>query len=403
MELYGFTTPGNLNASFLPPDLSDPFRGKQLENRSGGVFYNWTNDSKLIVQFGQYWLFDYAVAGVAEFEDLHDQTIIVDDSNTEIQWGADARPHGNGTHESDKVGDYFIFQFQGTSILVAGIAPKNRTNEVPGINDDFHLKLNFTLDGYSQSKVFTNEIVLVGGGGLPHFPYFQNNTLAEGNHTLIMTVDDVSGNASVIIDYLTYKPSFPTLKDKPTFSPINLSNDSTPSPDPPPSPPAGSTRSNTGIIAGSVGGGVALLSLIALSIWLLYKKKQQTHQLDQRRFMAPSITSTQTTSDLVAEPFLFQNPTHPSPRKDTLSLQIPSLPLAQSGTPSPPQHAQLHWQREGLEETLQNLESQSGNTRSSDQSLVTQGQLREMLARVDALTREMAMGRYVDPPEYDSR
>ncbi|THU85835.1 hypothetical protein K435DRAFT_924557 [Dendrothele bispora CBS 962.96] len=396
MELYGFTTPGNFNATFVPVDPGNPTGEEQLENRSGGVFYNWTNDSKLIVQFGQYWLFDYAVAGVAEFEDLHDQTIIVDDSNTEIQWGgnweekrnytlpmvwpfipsftADARPHGNGTHESDKVGDYFIFQFQGTSILVAGIAPQNRTNGVPGVNDDFHLKLNFTLDGYSQSKVFTNEIVLVGGGGLPHFPYFQNNTLAEGNHTLIMTVDDVSGNASVIIDYLTYKPSFPTLKDKPTFSPINLSNDSTPSPDPPASPPAGSTRSNTGIIAGSVGGGVALLSLIALSIWLLYKKKQRARQLDQRRFMAPSITSTQTTSD-----------------------------LAQSGTPSPPQHAQLHWQREGLEETLQNMESQSGNTRSSDQSLVTQGQLREMLARVDALTREMAMGRYVDPPEYDSR
>ncbi|THU83382.1 hypothetical protein K435DRAFT_807556 [Dendrothele bispora CBS 962.96] len=408
---------------------------------------------------GPFLFFDYAVMSVGELEDLDDQTIIVDDSNTEIQWGGNweekrnytvtgpgqfttimsgsgaevgplhARPHGNGTHESDNVGDYFIFQFQGdskiehcvtlvelniftlgSSILVAGITPLNRTYQMSTASNDpfqdgpvgnFHLKLNFTLDGHSQAVVFTSDR-LSQLGGTPHFPYFQNNSLVEGNHTLIMTVDDVTGDTAVVIDYLTYKPSFATLKDKPTFPPIIFNDNSTSAPNSSqsPDPPPGS-RSNKGIIAGSVVGGVASISLLALGVWLLYKKKQVRHwQLDQRGSMnAPSIT--QAMSNLIVEPFLFQNPTHPLPRKDTSSIpQVQPPSLAVSWEPSPLQHAELRRQREELEETMQNFESQSVD-RNSDQNLVTQDQMREMLTRIDVLTREM--GRYVEPPGYDSR
>ncbi|THU75733.1 hypothetical protein K435DRAFT_880256 [Dendrothele bispora CBS 962.96] len=304
MELYGFTPSAKVNQTFqVISSTNESSVEKYPEPATEDLFYNATDQGT--VQFdGPLLLFDYAVASIAELEDLHDQTIIVDDSNTEIQWGGnweekrnytvdipmifrlkghwqgamvDGRPHGNGTHESGNVGDYFIFQFQGSSILVGGIAPLNRsdliTKELIG---DFHLKLNFTLDGHPQVVVLTREAI-PQQIGTPHFPYFQNNSLAEGNHTLIMTVDDATGNTSVVIDYLTYKPSFGTLKDKPTFPPINLNDNSTSSPDPPPGP----TRSNIGTIAGSVVGGVAFLGLLALGIWLLYKRRRQVRQFDQ--------------------------------------------------------------------------------------------------------------------------
>ncbi|THU77557.1 hypothetical protein K435DRAFT_877696 [Dendrothele bispora CBS 962.96] len=286
IEFYGFTPSEAYNQTFR---VSNPTSGDSTleypEPGTGGLFYTTLSD--VLVQFdGPLLLFDYAVASVTELEILHDQTIIVDDSNTEIQWGGNweekrnytlnrplgfqggswgatvnARPHGNGTHESDKVGDYFIFQFQGSSILVGGITPQNRTDPIYQVVlaniselssfDNFHLKLNFTLDGYSQAAVFTGETISQPVG-TPHFPYFQNDSLAEGNHTLVMTVDDVTGNTSVVIDYLTYKPSFATLKDKPIFPPIILNGNSTSSPDPPSDPPPG-PRSNTATIIGRSG------------------------------------------------------------------------------------------------------------------------------------------------------
>ncbi|THU76282.1 hypothetical protein K435DRAFT_879433 [Dendrothele bispora CBS 962.96] len=427
MELYGFTPPAGFRQTFhaASDDTGNSTEEKYPEPGTEEPFYNFTSNGRWITFDGPFLLFDYAVTSVTELENLLGQTVIVDDSNTEIQWGGNweekknytvnmsidfsggmpgvvpgttsgwsvevhARPHGNGTHASDKVGDYFIFQFQGSSILVGGIAPMNRTDpsqtSIPV--GDFHLKLNFTLDGHSQVVVFTED-ALSQKAGTPHFPYFRNDSLVEGNHTLIMTVDDATGNTSVIIDYLTYKPSFPTLKDKPTFPPIVFNDNSTSSPDPPPG-------SNTGTIAGSVVGGVAFLGLLVLGIWLLYKRKRQVRQFDKRESMNISAMS-----DLVVEPFLFQNPTNPLPRKDTPSIpQVQSSTSAASWAPSPPQQAELRRQREELEETIQNLESQSGDTRTSDQNLVMQDQMREMLARMDVLTREM--GRYVVPPEYDS-
>ncbi|THU76281.1 hypothetical protein K435DRAFT_705147, partial [Dendrothele bispora CBS 962.96] len=300
MEFYGFTPPAKVDQTFKYFQDLTFTEERYPEPSTGDLFYNTTTSAQteLQLQFDEpFLLFDYAVASVAELETLYDQTIIVDDSNTEIQWGGsweekrnytlnvtllgldryspagpfNVRPHGNGTHESDKVGDYLIFQFQGDSKIVHLFSP----------GGNFHLKLNFTLDGHSQLKVFTNDGEVSQLGGSPHFPYFRDDSLAEGNHTLIMTVDDVTGNTSVVIDYLTYKPSFATLKDKPTFPPVIFNDNSTSAPNPsqsPDSPPG--PRSNTGIIAGSVGG-VAFLGFLALGIWLLYRRKRQVRQFDQ--------------------------------------------------------------------------------------------------------------------------
>ncbi|THV02160.1 hypothetical protein K435DRAFT_836527 [Dendrothele bispora CBS 962.96] len=354
IEFYGFTPPQNTDQTFLvtangSSDLAFP--GTYPEPSIGDLFYTSTVTDEELATWeinmhtnGPLLIFDYAVVAVAEYEELQGKTIIVDDSNTEIQWEPEGnweerrnytlygraetiwvndtdlhpatRPHGNGTHESDKVGDSLIFQFQGTSILVAGIAPLNRTVESltdrPIFNPPlgyFNLGLNFTLDGYSQLVTFTNEDLSLPGGS-PHFPYFRNDSLSEGNHTLIMTVVDVTGNTSVIIDYLTYNPSFATVRDKPTFSISNSTSAPSPpetqSPDPTPGP-----ESDRGAIAGGVVGGVVFLVLLALGVWLVYRKKQQARRLYQRE----SQTMNAPTSNLTIAPFVLLDPTEPLPSK----------------------------------------------------------------------------------------
>jgi len=209
----------------------------------------------------------------------------------------------------------------GSSILVAGVAPINRTVEsfAPGPVlsppvSEFLLELNVTLDGTSHSVVFTN-----GGlsqpGGSPHFPYFRNDSLEEGNHALIMTVKNVTGNTSVVVDYITYKPSFATLQNKPNFPPINLDNNTTsvPSPTPTPTPPPNpQDKSNAGAIAGGVVGGIAFLVLLPLGFWLLRRKKRKQirHLHEHDSMSVPSNTrevSNSGLSDLGLSSCAFRN------------------------------------------------------------------------------------------------
>ncbi|KAK7461015.1 hypothetical protein VKT23_008943 [Stygiomarasmius scandens] len=371
MAFYGFTPPADVDQSFdhaIGGSAVQRVTSIYPEPNIGDLWFTSTlagDDSIEQIDIGPngpLLVFDYAIATVAELEELRGQTILVDDSNSEIQWvGAwqerrnytlfsgvtlprgdsrnpvPTRPHGNGTHESDSVGASMVFQFQGSSILVAGIAPINRTVEsfAPGPVlsppvSDFLLELNVTLDGTSHSVVFTN-----GGlsqpGGSPHFPYFRNDSLEEGNHTLIMTVKNVTGNTSVVVDYITYKPSFATLQNKPNFPPINLDNNTTSAPSPTSTPPPnpGDKSNNVGAIAGGVVGGVAFLVLLVLGFWLLRRKreKQIRHLHKHDSMNVPSNTrevSNSGLSSLAVEPFILPIPTETSSRKGAQSVSLQS-------------------------------------------------------------------------------
>ncbi|THU90109.1 hypothetical protein K435DRAFT_841575 [Dendrothele bispora CBS 962.96] len=320
ISFYGFTPPAEANQTFTVSLSSSGSQDEQVSYPQPAVGDLWytsavtSPDSVLTdwidIQFGgPNLIFDYALATVAELTELRGETILVDDSNSEIQWlgnwqektnytlqnlnipnvgpptshrGALSRPHGNGTHDSNSVGDMFIFQFQGTSITVSGVAPLGQeANDASGnvTGGDFHLSLNFTLDGISTSVVLTNGHPDVALAGSPHFSYFSHDPLDGGNHTLIMTVD-IAINTSVTIDYLTYQPSFSSLLEKPNFPPINATS-STSTPSPTPSTidqpvPASVKKSHTSAIAGGVVGGVAFVVLLSLGIWLLYRKNQQS-------------------------------------------------------------------------------------------------------------------------------
>ncbi|THU98384.1 hypothetical protein K435DRAFT_661023, partial [Dendrothele bispora CBS 962.96] len=180
---------------------------------------------------------DFAVVTVGNTTPLDGTTIIVDDLSEEITWNGqwekhtglkyvtaddpsfdDGRPFGNGTRESTNVGDSMSFTFAGTSVALYGIFDWKTNGRV---------LVNFTITNptsensapYSESKPFfvsTN----------PHpssllnstnFPLFMHDSLAPGNHTLMLNVTEVVGSRSFTVDYLTYQPSFGSLGLKPNF------------------------------------------------------------------------------------------------------------------------------------------------------------------------------------------
>ncbi|KAF7332882.1 hypothetical protein MVEN_02393500 [Mycena venus] len=192
---------------------------------------------------------DYVLVTASNSTNLQGQTIIVDDANPEIFWNgswsaqdnftapvpclipspeayenatlnypkgvsftANMSSHANTFHQSSNVGDSFTFQFAGTSLLISGITPG-----VIDTQSDWLLKMEFTLDGNTTTKVFTpGTDTLVK----PHFVYFSATfDAATGNHTLVAKVLDVAGSPppAVRIDYITYRPSFATIADKPNF------------------------------------------------------------------------------------------------------------------------------------------------------------------------------------------
>ncbi|KAF5367384.1 hypothetical protein D9758_003759 [Tetrapyrgos nigripes] len=442
LDFYGYTPPldtsqtfnfseGGSAVRFFPPIT---FYGPNI----GGLWFTTLGVSEssifsIDLQFnGPLLVFDYALLTVAEFTELRNQTILVDDENVEeIQWqgkwqerknytlffdaqlpttnsssfstsrAVPSRPHGNGTHDSNTAGDSFIFQFQGTSILVAGVSPYDHSIESESEHDldldpaqsAFHISLNFTLDGNSTEVIITNGNL--DNPGTPHFPYFRADSLTEGNHTLYMTVNDVSGNTSVVIDYLTYRASFDTLLDKPVFPTIAASPSPSPSPTPSstPSPTPNSNTLNKGAIAGGTVGGIVLLALLVVPP-----------------------PNTRAMSNLEIEPFLLPSPVeNPSSRKGVVSPSTGSQPAATSLTTksqqesnqhhssqnltssASEQHSELRRQRDELTETVENLESERAN--SPSQNFATQEQIGQMQARIDMLTREMS--RYMAPPAYD--
>ncbi|THU76593.1 hypothetical protein K435DRAFT_878997 [Dendrothele bispora CBS 962.96] len=254
--------------------------------------------------------FDYAIIQVGNFRDITGKTIIVDDSSPEISWqgnwqegkssnlnvtipfkddqpyeGKSWYPHGNSTHRSNQVGDSFTFQFAGTSIVVAGIFPV--LNEQP---DTFVAYMNFTIDDYSVQRRFVQQDVQTQSQpDRVHFPWFKNNTLAPGAHTLVVEVLSLGGlnnDLMVEIDYLTYTPSFRTASEKPNFSttPTNPSGS-----DPAPtgiSPPSGSNNTKGVNFRGIIGGvvaGIVILLMGSIGGYLVFRKhKMKQHKLQQQ-------------------------------------------------------------------------------------------------------------------------
>ncbi|KAJ7053984.1 hypothetical protein C8F01DRAFT_1260202 [Mycena amicta] len=274
-------------------------------------------------------LLDYAVVSVGDLTDLRGQTIIVDDVSPEIFWNgtwtersnlsvnvfcvmpfdtqfnetgstpftASMRPHDNTTHQSSTPGDAFVFQFRGSSLLVSGVTPSSDTT-----GGDWLLSMSFTLYTNNSSDTpittTTNMTRDVTDSTRPHFTYFSAPLLEPGDHTLVARILAVAGTPvpQAQIDYITYLPSFATVKDKPKFNPAaaaatlgsatadttsSVSGSATQSGVPSSSSSGGSGQSSNNkvaAIAGGVVGGLGFLILALLGIFWFLRRRAMTRR-----------------------------------------------------------------------------------------------------------------------------
>ncbi|KAJ7670862.1 hypothetical protein DFH06DRAFT_1125145 [Mycena polygramma] len=282
---------------------------------------------------------DYALVTAGDSTNLQGQTIIVDDASPEIFWNGnwvahdnltvsvqcsipgldifkqgtpvgnpdhtagffvDMPSHANTTHQSSNVGDSFTFQFAGTSLLISGITP--------GVGDNWLLHMEFTLDGNTTTNVFTpgeDSTVRL------NVVYFDAtfDTTAE-NHTLVAKVLSVAGSPlpAARIDYITYRPSFVTIADKPSFPPppASIAIGAQPSTSSATGAASSGTatvpamlgapvkhRTSVGVIVGGVMGGCLLIALFSCTFYLW--RRRRTREKDQ---FAPEPFDSSATSDM---------------------------------------------------------------------------------------------------------
>ncbi|KAF7336456.1 Gpr1 family protein [Mycena sanguinolenta] len=330
VALFGITPPAQFNQTFGIGD--PPFHKVNITNpkdysarsypspSQGGSFYTSSilpNASQIQVGItgARGLAIDYALVGVGPSTDLQSQTILVDDSSSEIIWNgswtiqanytlpvpcqlafssnsddgfstftANMSPHGNSSHFSNEVGDSFTFSFAGTSLLVSGVTPGD------DMGQDWLLQMQFTIDENVTTSNFTRDPNYISK---PHFEYFKSDPLKPGNHTFTAKIVNAVGSVvpGANIDYITYKPSFLTIQDKPNFGPVpnGISTQSQSA-----SNPSGTFHSSTpssngkekdhptaGPVAGGVVGGILVILLLVLS-WRWWKKRHRERKAPLR-------------------------------------------------------------------------------------------------------------------------
>ncbi|KAJ6550050.1 hypothetical protein B0H19DRAFT_1264913 [Mycena capillaripes] len=433
VSLFGITPPSQFPQTIAIDNTADPFYNLNITNphnytvfnypaaARGGLFYTsdrlfTPGEIKVGITGARGLAIDYAVVTVRETTDLSGQTILVDDSSSEITWNgqwsskdnytmpvpctlplspksedllgfvAAMSPHGNTSHASSTPGDSFTFQFAGTSLVVSGVTPGEHNGQ------GWFLHMQFTLDGKVTNASFTSDPAYVTK---PHFTYFTSGAVKSGNHTLVGKVLAAIGTPppAAQIDYITYKPSFLTVQDKPIFGsaianatqdPVGGGNPSPSSSSTPPSQSAARSSRGTpvGSIIGGVVGGLVLLACIFATLLIARRKRRRTPkpELVTEPFTSQAFTSRPSTSET-------------SMLKGSRTHSQPSSPVSPENAPNFSQAASLTRQRLTLAAEIHSLETQ---TNGGSETL--ENRVRELQSQMTVLTQEIQA--HLSPPSY---
>lgn len=215
--------------------------------------------------------FDYLTVTAGPSTQLKGRTIIVDDSDSAIQYSGNwkneptssltfdyaSSPYLETVHWTNTVGDSASYSFEGTSVAVYGVIPPSPSNDNSNTNQN--ISISYTLDSTSpQSRSFGYS---TKGRPLPMLNLFQVNSLSEGRHTIVFNVTDIPP-PGFGIDFIVYNASFDNLASIHGTTSHPTSAASTP------------TLAWQPIVGGVVGGIALLLGLIAIWV-LLYNKKKR--------------------------------------------------------------------------------------------------------------------------------
>ncbi|KAJ6594908.1 hypothetical protein B0H19DRAFT_1057118 [Mycena capillaripes] len=269
VSLFGITPPvqfnqtiGIVSAPFEDVDITEPRKYPSYKYHapaSGGQFYRSgvapnSSHIKIGITGAKNLALDYALVTVG----------------AEIAWNGTWKAKDNYTipvpcitldspHSDDPI--RFIAR---TSLVIHGVTPGDDKGQ------DWLLEMEFTLDGKTTNTTFTRDLAYVTK---PHF-----------------TITNLAGTPlpAAQIDYITYRPSFLTIRDKPNFAAPAASGTQDPI-NPAPSRSILSNPSNSvsgggpaiGAIVGGIAGGFIFLSALVAGIWAIRRRRKRSTQMSK--------------------------------------------------------------------------------------------------------------------------
>ncbi|KAF9525058.1 hypothetical protein CPB83DRAFT_734614, partial [Crepidotus variabilis] len=223
---YGMISPVSLSSSFtveIDGGISSGIQYNRDRNLQSTQWYQTPvlKDGQHNVSIKHFdgVVFDYVVVTAGPQTRTNGKSAIVDDDSHQLNYqGKWARntdsilssnpsqslPFRNVTHQAWTVGDSFSFTFVGTSVTVLGVFSWSTLGE---FSIDFALDGTTSTTSYSvtnSSPEYLNKL-----GDVFNFPYFKQDYLTAGQHTLSANITHVT-NKTFILDYLAYTSSFDT-------------------------------------------------------------------------------------------------------------------------------------------------------------------------------------------------
>ncbi|PPR01251.1 hypothetical protein CVT24_006015 [Panaeolus cyanescens] len=237
--------------------------------------------------------FDFAIARIGPNAPILGKTLLVDDSDEQVEylgvgWYRNdstiegvypglADPILKTSHQTSSSGDMITFRFYGTAVSLWGIFSWSRISNIIMV---------YTLDGAAEQRSYPVTDVSPDydrrQDGL-HFMYYSAKDLSPSLHVLTVNATVIQ-NTTFRFDYITYKPAFNDLASMP-FIPsgpppvssvpvIGPSTVATPTPD--------KKSPLVGKIVGGFIGGFAVLALILLIVIALRLKRLRKAREQER-------------------------------------------------------------------------------------------------------------------------
>ncbi|KAJ7580928.1 hypothetical protein C8J56DRAFT_961138, partial [Mycena floridula] len=235
-----------------------------------------------------------------------------------------AFPFRNTTHASSTNGSMLRFSYTGSNLSLYGVFNWDQLGsyELTSTIDD-ELPVSKTFDARNDPNPLSFDQQL-------NFVLFSRD-LEAGNHTATFTLSKCL-NQTLIIDYITYKPSFSSLSTMPNLTgltfPFDVPKGGPTSPTnssfPIPNNPANSKSHIAALVAGLVAGLALLSCLILLFIWR--RRRQQNR---------PSIPVTSDEQTFFIEPFhpIFQSTMRPKKQPIALPSNQENVSGEKTGRP----------------------------------------------------------------------
>ncbi|KAK7028935.1 hypothetical protein VNI00_014773 [Paramarasmius palmivorus] len=233
------------------------------------------------------------------------------------------------------------------------------------------------MDGNIQRKTYPQDYTPPEGysGYLMHHVFYENTALSPGNHALVVNVTSITPGGfgtDFNLDYITYKPSFASVTEKPPFIRGSESQQI-----------SRGTRLPIGAIIGISIGGVSLLLVPGLLFFFRRRRMASRKESETASTVDPFAThlgvSSKPKPSKWAEAFPSQNGT------DTAELADEGIP-----------HLPPPWSTMEVRRRNEEITALSAQMEHSDNP--TRG---ELFARINILTMEVErLVRENAPPEY---